>query len=289
MSDVPVGNWHTVVVRILVTGAAGLLGSVVTRLASDAGHEVIEAVHHREGSGVHESRKLDVTDAHAVDAAVSGVAAVVHTAYRHGGPDSAAVNVEGAANVAHSCSATGARLIHISSDVVFSGEPPRTSGYREDDKVDPIAGFAYGMEKAEAEHRVRAADPDASIVRTTLMYDLQGGSSLEAGVLASAEPDSTMSHFNDEYRCPVHVDDVAAGVLAVLELGDSARPGILHLGGPQRLSRAQIARGLAPHLGIGAASLSEASSSSVPGDRPADLTLDSSLAGDLIGYEPRPL
>ena len=132
-----------------------------------------------------------------------------------------------------------------------------------------------------------AAHPAAVIARTTLLYDCEGGSSLERMVISSAHPGSETAHFTDEYRCPAHVADVAAGLVEVLALPEGSRPPVLHLGGPERMSRAQVATALAPRLGIDPGAIRTGSSSEVPGERPADLDLDSSLASELIGYSPR--
>jgi dTDP-4-dehydrorhamnose reductase len=229
---------------------------------------------------------------------VAGVDAVVHTAYARSGPRSRHVNVQGAAVVAGACRAAGAVLVHVSSDVVFPGAPPRPTGYRESDPTGPLPGFAYGQQKADAEAEVRRRDPDATIVRLPLLYDLAGGSSLEAMVIAGAEqgsavagaePASAVAHFTDEYRSPAHVEDVAAAIVSLLELPTGSRPAVLHLGGPERMSRWDLARRLAPHLGIDPASLRAGRSADLPGPRPADLTLDSTAAGALLGYRPRTL
>ena len=116
-------------------------------LAADAGHEV---------TGTHltqavpdtrvRHRLLDVRDRCAVrrllGATVPGV--VVHTAYRQ---DSWAVTAVGAANVALASRDVGARLVHVSSDVVFSGD---RGTYREEDEPDPVS--PYGAAKAAVIH-----------------------------------------------------------------------------------------------------------------------------------------
>jgi dTDP-4-dehydrorhamnose reductase len=273
--------------RLLVTGATGLLGGAVARSALAAGHDVVGTVHHAAGDGRGPWRGLEVTDADSVAAAVAGVDAVVHTAYARPGHRSRDVNVTGSLHVAAACAAAGIGLVHVSSDVVFGGRPPRPEGYREGDRIGPVAGFAYGEEKADAERGVAAACPGTCIVRPSLMYDLAGGSSAEALVVAGA--DGSVAHFTDEHRCPAHVDDVAGAITALLGIPPARRPAVVHLGGPERLSRHDIALRLATHLGIDPGSVRPGSSADVPGERPADLTLDSSLARDVLGWRPRPL
>ena len=77
---------------------------------------------------------------------------VIHTAYRQDEDD---VNTVGSENVARAAAAVGARLVHLSTDVVFDGR--KGAPYVEDDPVSPVTD--YGRAKAEAEVRVAAAHP----------------------------------------------------------------------------------------------------------------------------------
>src|ERR687887_1603016 len=97
--------------RLFVTGLGGYLGSELARRAPAAGWEA---------SGIAGSAQLDVRDADAVRAAVLAARpdVVVHTAYRM---DDASVNVDGTRAVVAAARAVGARLVHLSSDLVFAG------------------------------------------------------------------------------------------------------------------------------------------------------------------------
>ena len=79
-----------------------------------------------------------------------GPACVIHTAYARDGAGAWATNVEGARNVATAAAAAGARLIHVSTDVVFGGDAGRP--YVESDLPDPVTD--YGRSKAAAEAAV---------------------------------------------------------------------------------------------------------------------------------------
>jgi dTDP-4-dehydrorhamnose reductase len=264
--------------RVLVTGGGGFLATAVGRALVGAGHEVDDPPH----------RRLDVTDSAAVHDRLAGVDGVVHTAYRAVNAatvrDAALVNVDGAGALAGAAGRAGIRLVHVSSDVVFSGDGRWRT---ELDPPDPVEGFAYGEQKAAAEALVRSLAPSACVVRTSLLWDDHGGGSLAAMVLESATASSTTRHFVDEHRCPVHVDDVAAGILALL--ADDDPPPVLHLVGTQRADRFRIATALAPTLGIDPASLRSARAESNPGPRPRDLRLDCSLARQRYRWSPRSL
>jgi dTDP-4-dehydrorhamnose reductase len=200
-----------------------------------------------------------VRDAGAVGAVAADVDAVVHTAYVQTGEEAWATNVDGSAVVASA--ATGRRLIHLSSDLVFDG---RRGRYREDDPTSPVN--EYGRSKAEAELRVARAHPAATIVRTSLLY---GGR--EPGPQERLAREG-MQFFVDEIRSPVRVGDLAA---AILELLDVDHAGPLHVAGPDAVSRYDFAL----LLGADASRIERAWTTS---DRPADVSLDCARASALV-------
>jgi dTDP-4-dehydrorhamnose reductase len=207
---------------LLVTGGSGYLGRELLRLRPDA-------VGASRGSGL----RLDIRDAAAVDAAIARLrpAVVIHTAYDM---QDRATTFGGAVNVARAAAEAGARLIHLSSDLVFDGE--KGAPYVEEDEPTPLT--PYGRDKADAERAVPEAHPDALVVRTSLMY---GGAEPGPRELMAADPEAVF--FTDELRSPVHVGDLAA---ALLELAEGDHRGILHVAGAEALSRYEFARLLAP-------------------------------------------
>ena len=183
---------------------------------------------------------------------------VIHTAYRQEADD---VNTVGSENVAAAAAAAGARLVHLSTDVVFDGR--KGAPYVETDPPCPVT--AYGRAKAEAERRVTAAHPGALLVRTSLLY---GGAEPSKHELAARDPELTF--FTNEVRSPVQVTDLARALLELAEL-DAAGP--LHVAGADALSRAEFAELLS-----GAA----VRAAPAPDTRPLDCSLDSSRAQALL-------
>jgi dTDP-4-dehydrorhamnose reductase len=241
--------------RLFITGLAGLLGGELATQAAAAGWDVAGSVFERPGPPGIEAVRLDVRDEPAVRAALDGADVVVHTAYRQ---DSESVTVAGAEIVAR---CAPARLIHLSTDVIFSGVLGRP--IREEDAPDPVT--EYGVFKARAEELVLGVRPDALAVRTSLIYRGDGSSRHE-----QLARDPGMSFYDDELRCPVQVGDLAG---AILELAPLDIAGPLNVAGADGLSRLDFARLIAgPSVRGGPR----------PPGRPGDCRLVSSRARALL-------
>jgi dTDP-4-dehydrorhamnose reductase len=239
--------------RLFITGLAGLLGGELAAQAA-ARWEVAGSVFERPGPPGVEAFRLDVRDEPAVRAALAEADVVVHTAYRQ---DDESATVDGALIVARF---SPRRLVHLSTDVIFSGVLGRP--LRESDAPDPVTD--YGRWKARAEELVLAERPDALAVRTSLIY--RGDGSTRHEQLAR---DPAMSFYDDELRSPVQVGDLAAAILELAEL-DLAGP--LHVAGADGLSRLDFARLINPAARGGPR----------PPGRPGDCRLDSARAQALL-------
>jgi len=245
-------------VRILVTGGRhGYLGRHV--VAAAAGHDVVPVG----------SADCDVRDRAAVEAllATHRPDAVVHTAYVQSDREVTAV---GAAHVADAAARVGARLVLVSSDVVFGGRP---EPYDESATPDPVS--AYGRAKVDAEAAALGSGPDVVVARTSLI--LGDGGSTHEELFRSLALGSDGVLFEDERRCPVHVGDLAA---ALDELVANDHQGVLHVAGAEAMSRLELGRLIARRDGLDPEVLRGTSRAGLPG--PVDVRLDSTLAASVL-------
>ncbi|WP_431933110.1 SDR family oxidoreductase [Nonomuraea jabiensis] len=254
--------------RILIVGGSGFLGAELVRQSVAAGDVVAATCLTRPGTAAEvEWLRLDVRDRTAVAGLIGalGPDVVVNAAYRQ---QDWATTAMGAAHVAVAASGNGARLVHVSSDAVFSG---KAITYAEDRVPDPIS--PYGAAKAAAEAAVQAIDPTAVVVRTSLIIG-DGGSPHEDFVHALAAGGTDGVLFTDDVRCPVHVRDLAS---ALLELASSDRAGIHHVAGADAVSRYELGCLIARRDGLDPARLPSGRRADTDLPGPLDVRLDCAL------------
>lgn len=216
---------------------------------------------------------LDIGDSAAVARVLTGLnpEVVIHTAADMSSvPAMQEVIVAGTRNVAAACSAIGARLVHISTDVLFDGEH---APYIEGDPPSPIT--PYGRAKAAAEQIVADLCPDAAIVRTSLIYGFAPPDPRTWWVLDSVRHGEPITLFTDELRCPVWVEQLAE---ALLELADSEQGGVWHLAAPQALSRYEFGERLVRAYSLDPCGIIPGRSHESSMLRPRDCRLDVSKA-----------
>ncbi|MFE9691031.1 dTDP-4-dehydrorhamnose reductase [Micromonospora sp. NPDC005806] len=210
--------------RLLVTGAAGMLGRDLLAVLRSRADVSVTATTRAD---------LDITDPHAVRAAVTGHDMVINTA-AWTDVDAAetqeqaatAVNGTAVAHLARACAATGARMIHISTDYVFAGDA--TEPYPEDAPTHPVN--AYGRSKLAGEHAVTRLLPDTGyIVRTAWLYGAHGPNFI-ATILRLAGEREHLDVVNDQHGQPTWSAALAEQLIALTDaaLAGHATPGTYH-------------------------------------------------------------
>jgi dTDP-4-dehydrorhamnose reductase len=217
--------------HILIVGGSGFLGRELALQAAQAGHAVTATFATRV-SDVPGIRwlSMDLRRGEEIAPAVKETQpdVVINAAYRKA---DWATTADGAIRLAMAATRHGARLVHVSSDAVFSGADVR---YDETALPDPIT--PYGAAKAAAETAIRLLAPSAVVARTSLIIgDGHSVHELFIHELASRRREGVL--FTDDIRCPVHVADLAA---AILELATSSHAGVCHLAGTDAVNRHEL-------------------------------------------------
>jgi dTDP-4-dehydrorhamnose reductase len=220
-------------VRLLVTGARGMLGHDVIRAGERAGHELVLV----------DLPELDITDAAAVeqmldrlkaeDGSLDGVlncAAWTDVDGAESKREQAhAVNALGAGVLAAVTAAAGLRLLHISTDYVFDGTAPLEGGrprpYLEADLTGPRS--VYGSTKLEGERLVLAASRAHTVVRTAWLYGVDGPNFV-ATMMRLAGEREVVQVVTDQIGSPTWAGHLAPALLGLLERHVS---GLVHLTG----------------------------------------------------------
>jgi dTDP-4-dehydrorhamnose reductase len=215
--------------RLLVTGAAGMLGADVLRAGERVGYELVAV----------DLPELDITNADAVSEAFERIApdAVLNCAAwtdvdgaeTHSG-QAHAVNADGAGNLARAAAAAGAPLVHVSTDYVFDGEAcadasgaPRP--YVESDATGPRT--VYGQSKLAGELQVLAASPRHAVARSAWLFGV-GGANFAATMLRLAAERDSVKVVSDQVGCPTWTGHLAPALLGLIEREVS---GLVHLAG----------------------------------------------------------
>jgi dTDP-4-dehydrorhamnose reductase len=220
-------------VKLLVTGAAGMLGRDVMLAAGNAGHDVV-------GYG---RAELDITDAAglakkfdlerpdvvincAAWTDVDGAEAEEQAAF--------GVNGTGAGNVAAAAAEVGASVVYVSSDYIFDGT--KAAPYVESDQVAPLS--AYGRTKLAGEEATIAANKRHFVVRSAWLFGIGGPNFVET-MLRLATSGNEVLVVRDQVGSPTYTWHLAYGIVRLIE---GIEFGIHHMAAAGQCSWYEFAR-----------------------------------------------
>ncbi len=219
--------------KVLITGAGGMLGRDVVLAAGNAGHDVVGFGH----------TELDVTDANAVSSKIEleRPDVVIHCAAWtdvDGAEDSEdaamAVNGLGSGNVAAAAASVGASVVYVSSDYVFDGS--KAAPYVESDQPAPLS--AYGRTKLAGEEATAAANKRHFIVRSAWLFGI-GGSNFVETMLRLAADHGEVLVVRDQVGSPTYTWHLAYGIVRLIE---GVEYGIHHMAAAGMCSWYEFAR-----------------------------------------------
>ena len=205
--------------RVLVTGAEGLLGQEVCKIFTFNGHRVISCGH----------PAMDVTSEENVSRVLSEdkPSLVIHcAAYTNvdgaekDPSEALRVNEKGTKNVALWCAKNAVPLVYISTDYVFDGK--KDAEYLPDDKTNPIN--KYGESKLKGEMVIKSLCDKYYILRTSWLYGAGGRNFVKE--MIKAKNSAELRVINDQIGSPSYVKDVA---LAILKIVDNNPYGTYHV------------------------------------------------------------
>lgn len=208
--------------KILVTGSHGQLGCSLQReFATDTDIEAIFS----------DVDTLDITDRVALERAFSDnnfdmiVNCAAYTAVDKAETDdlmAAKINTEAVGYIAETAAKFNVKVIHISTDYVFSGENSRP--YYENDE--PYPHSIYGRTKLEGEGILKSFCPDSVIIRTAWLYS-EFGKNFVKTMLRLADEGKQIGVVSDQVGTPTYAGDLAAAIHSIVK-NTEWHPGIYH-------------------------------------------------------------
>jgi dTDP-4-dehydrorhamnose reductase len=197
--------------RILVTGSTGQLGFEVLRAFSQSGHEVIAPVH-RELNFLYPDEVADRVRRYQADWVINCAAYTQVDRAESEQEQAFVINRDSPAQMATAVAGYGGRLLHVSTDFVFDGKQSRP--YLEEDEARPLG--VYGRSKWEGEQTVRAALPEAIILRTAWVYGVHGHNFVKT-ILRVAREGKPLRVVDDQFGSPTWARDIAGVIHALVQ------------------------------------------------------------------------
>jgi dTDP-4-dehydrorhamnose reductase len=231
-------------VRVLVTGAAGMLGHRVVAEAAGRGWDAA-GVDLPDGDLTDPAVAQDLVEEHAPDAVIHCAAFVDVDAAEEDEATALAVNADASANVAAAAAMLGARIVAVSTDYVFDGTLTDRP-YVESDPTAPLG--AYGRTKLAGEVAIAGHNPNHAIARTAWLFGV-GGKSFPDTMLKAAETRDAVSVVTDQVGSPTWTGHLAP---ALLDLAAGDAVGVFHTAGGGQCSWHELTVELYRAAGVGA-------------------------------------
>jgi dTDP-4-dehydrorhamnose reductase len=283
--------------KILITGANGLLGQTIITQLSGKRYELIATGRGPDRNGKvpanYTYKDVDITDGPAIESLIheQRPSIIVHAAAMTqvdqceiNKQDCYNVNVTATRFIIDAAKAIAARLIFVSTDFIFDGnEGP----YSENDEPAPVN--YYGSTKMVAEKAVMESGLDWAIARTILVYGVapsSGRTNIVGFVKDSLEAKKPIKMVTDQVRTPTFVSDLAAGIILIIERNGK---GIYHLSGAQTMTPYEMAIEIAKYFNLDEKLISRSSSEEIkqPAMRPVKTGFDISKAKKELGFTPK--
>jgi len=268
--------------KILLTGATGLLGRQIMIKGEEHGHQMLGTGFKRAGFG--STHKMDLTDFSAVEASVNEIKpeCIIHCAAERR-PDvcanqhehSRVINVESTALLAEISKKMGIPILYMSTDYVFSGfHPP----YKPEDETKPLND--YGKFKQSGEWFLLDNNPDALILRVPILYG-PTGNLLESSVTIMTNKmltENKMKADNWAVRYPTWTPDTAEVVIQLLEKNaeDKTVKGVFHYSGEEAFTKYEMMKVMACILNMMEKEISPVNNPLMEVPRPHNAHLDCS-------------
>lgn len=226
--------------KVLVTGANGMLGQDLCPILEDLDYEVIET----------DINNLDIKNELLTHKVITNEKpdVVIHCA-AYTNVDKAEeefeqaklINVVGTENVAKACAKNDAILVYVSTDYIFDGK--KQAPYEVDDKPNPINN--YGLTKSQGEEVVKKYCKDYYIARTSWLYGHHGKNFVET--MIAHKNDEILKVVNDQIGCPTWTVELSNGIIKMLE---EFEYGTYHICGSGQTSWYEFAKEIFEYLDI---------------------------------------
>lgn len=196
--------------KVLITGANGMLGHDLAPILEDEGFEVIETS--RETLDINNFKQVEsVLDQEKPDFVIHCAAYTNVDKAEEDIETARKINFEGTENIAKICSTKDITLIYISTDYVFDGE--KKEAYLPTDKTNPLN--VYGQTKLEGEKAVQKYCKKYYIIRTSWLYGHYGKNFVETMISLADKPE--LKVVDDQIGCPTWTVELSNGIANLLE------------------------------------------------------------------------